>query len=118
MLTKCPGLVGRLERPRDRTLGSLPAIALYPHNSEGNWDTVRTYAAQYWHGQIDPERPGVAIAFEDFAKALEPIRRRRNEAAHPHPFTRSKYTELQTMTCQSGELGYGTLNVLLLAWRE
>lgn len=114
---RCPTLQGLLANPKKQTLGTLPYIRRRPEDSEGNWQRIVEYAAHHWHGRIDTEDPEREISFDSFIKALDRIAQLRNKAAHTDIVSRKEYSELQKLTCQSGPLGDGALNILLLAWR-
>jgi len=115
---KCPGLRGQYADRRSQTLGVLPRLANGAEDPDGNWKRITDYAAEHWHGQADPQRPDFQVSFAKFAMALDRISQLRNKAAHPYPFSRELYEELQIITCHAGPLEIGTLNMLLLAWQE
>ncbi|GAC1519768.1 MAG: hypothetical protein NVS2B16_26330 [Chloroflexota bacterium] len=114
----CPGLVGSLANMRSHTLGVLPAIARNPWNFDDNWPRLVAYTKQHWNGHVDPDQPDLDVQFKSFALALEPIGKLRNQAAHPHPFSRALYSQLQTICLQASQLGPGILNMLLVAWHH
>ncbi len=115
----CPYLNGDLAKPKKQTLGVLPRIRRFPEACEGNWDVINAFVAQHWHGHIDTDDSERVVTFDDFvAKALDRISQLRNTAAHTDPLSRKEYSVLQRIIYQGGSLGYGALNVLLLAWQE
>ena len=114
---RCPELEGALAKPTKQTLGVLPFIRWKPEESEGNWERIVAYVDQHWHGHIDKDDSEHEVTFDAFVKALDPISKLRNKAAHPHPLSRDDYSKLQRVLLQSGPLGTGALNALLLAWR-
>ena len=110
-------LQSQLRKSYKQTLGSLPYNQQNPHQSQGDWERIVQNAARHWNGAINPHDPAKIIGFEDFIKhTLQDIKQLRNQAAHSGPLTRQEYTRLQRLTCQSGPLGEGALNILLLAW--
>ncbi len=109
----------RAGQTRKQTLGVLPWMRQNPSMTEGNWERLTHYTAARWGEQIDPGDTEKRVSFDQFvAKALSRISQLRNMAAHTHPLSRKDYSELQRLAFQGGPLGYGTLNALLLAWRD
>ncbi|KPV54245.1 hypothetical protein SE17_04960, partial [Kouleothrix aurantiaca] len=115
----CPTLTGEIARSRSQTLGKLPWMQREPEQTEGNWERLQLYVAEHWNDQIDPDDSNHRVSFERFvSKALNRISQLRNQAAHTHPVSRKEYGDLQRLMLQGGQLGYGALNALLLAWRD
>ncbi len=112
----CPTLTGELANPRRQTLGALPHIRRFPHESDGNWERIVAYVAPRWNAAIDPEDADNVVTFDDVvARALGRIAQLRNRAAHTDTIPRREYGELQRLVLQGGPLRVGALNALLLA---
>ncbi len=112
----CPDLEGDLTNPKKQTLGTLPYLKR-ADDTAGNWARISAYAAAHWNNQPNPDDPERVITFEDVIdRTLNRIAQLRNNAAHSEPLSRRHYDELYDLIFQGGRLGFGALNVLVLAW--
>jgi hypothetical protein len=115
---RCLDTVPEGEKPKKRTLGVLPWMRRRREEVGGAWEVVERCAADHWDGHIDPDQPELEVTFADFVtRALSYAAMVRNRAAHHYLLSRKEYSELQRAMFQGGPVGYGALNVLLLAWQ-
>ena len=112
----CPGLEGAITNPKKQTLGRLPYLKR-TDDTTGNWTRINTYVAAHWNNRPNPNDPERVISFDALIDhTLTRITQIRNTAAHSEPLPRRLYDELHDIVFQGGRLGFGALNVLVLAW--
>jgi len=112
----CPGLEGARTNPKKQTLGKLPYLKR-TDDTTGNWTRINAYVAAHGNNRPNPNAPERVISFDDLIDhTLNRITQLRNTAAHSEPLPRRLYDELHDIVFQGGRLGFGALNVFVLAW--
>jgi len=114
----CPGLESEVAHHKNQTLGRLPFMRWKPQLFSGDWERIVAHAAAHWNGNVDPDDPDATLLFDTLITELDAVKEVRNKAAHTSPVARTEYEKLFRITCQSGRLKFGALNVLLLAWQS
>lgn len=114
----CPDIAGDLANHKRQTLGTLPYL-WRSDDIHGNGRRISDYATSHWQERPNPADPDRVITVDDLIKkGLNRISQLRNNAAHTEPLSRKDYNELHDLIFQGGRMGFGVLNILVLAWQD